>query len=123
MKLRSICLAALAAAAMSTGSAWATSAPAASPALESNAMPSAERLAGAPETLQSLLARTMEQDPQLLVARALEAASGERRAQARSRLAPVLNAQALQGRAKETLFGAPVDGRTDESSVGLRWNL
>lgn len=120
---RPICLAALAAAAISTGAAWAASAPAGSSARESNAVPYAEALAGAPETLQSLLARTMEQDPQLLVARALEAASGERRVQARSRLAPVLNAQALQGRAKETLFGAPVDGRTDESSVGLRWNL
>lgn len=120
---RSICLAALTAAAISTGAAWATSAPAGSSASEPNAMPYAEALAGTPETLQSLLARTMEQDPQLLVARALEAASSERRVQARSRLAPVLNAQALQGRAKETLFGQPVDGRTDESSVGVRWNL
>lgn len=120
MKRHSICLAALllAGATLSTTTAWAAPA-----AAEPMAAPGPERLAGAPETLQSLLARTMEQDPQLLVARALEAASGERRAQARSRLAPVLNAQALQGHAKETLFGEPVDGRTDESSVGLRWNL
>ncbi|MBS0454687.1 MAG: TolC family protein [Proteobacteria bacterium] len=127
MKHRLICLAAVAllsaAGTLSMGAASAAPIPAASSTLDSTAQSTVERLPGAPETLQSLLARTMEQDPQLLVARALEAASGERRAQARSRLAPVLNAQALQGQSKETLFGEPVDGRTSESSVGLRWNL
>ena len=67
MKLRSICLAALAAAAMSTGAAWATSAPAASPALESNAMPSAERLAGAPETRHAWTIRVMQPRHEALI--------------------------------------------------------
>ncbi|MBS0343028.1 MAG: TolC family protein, partial [Proteobacteria bacterium] len=146
MNLRTTCRTALvlAGTAFATAAAWAAPAPtsaptsapvsaAAAPApVESATAPAPSgppaasdplRLAGAPESLQSLLARTMEQDPQLLVARALEAASGERRAQARSRLAPVLNAQALQGHARETLFGEPVDGRTDEASMGVRWNL
>ena len=105
------------------GAAWSASAPAEPASTESSPHPSADRLVGAPETLQMLLARTMEQDPQLLVARALEAASGHRRVQARSRLAPVFNAQAMQGRSKETLFDEPVNGATDESSVGVRWNL
>ena len=87
------------------------------------AQPDPEDLAGQPEALQALLARTLEQDPQLLVARALKVASNERRLQARSRFAPNLNAEASFGRSKDTLYNVPVDGETDQSSVGVSWNL
>ncbi|MDM0111539.1 TolC family protein [Variovorax sp. J22R133] len=78
---------------------------------------------GAPESLQDLLTRTLEQDPQLQVSNALLGVSEERRVQARSRLAPVLNVQGSYGKSRESVLGRTVDGKTDQSSASLRWNL
>jgi outer membrane protein TolC len=78
---------------------------------------------GPAQSLQELLARTLEQDPQLLVSKALAGVGEQRRAQALSRLAPVLGAQATYGKSQDTVFGVPVDGSTERSAASLRWNL
>ncbi|MEJ8851702.1 TolC family protein [Variovorax rhizosphaerae] len=78
---------------------------------------------GAPESLQALLARALEQDPQLEVSSALLGVTEERRAQARSRLGPVFSVQGSRGRSQEANFGRNVDGKTDQASMALRWNL
>lgn len=79
--------------------------------------------AGPAQSLQELLARTLEQDPQLLVSQALAGVGEERRAQALSRFGPVLGAQAARGQSQDTVFGQPVDGSTERSAASLRWNL
>ncbi|WP_213956074.1 MULTISPECIES: TolC family protein [unclassified Variovorax] len=78
---------------------------------------------GPAESLQELLARALEQDPQLQVSSALLGVTEERRAQARSRLGPVLSVQGSRGRSDDRNFGRVVQGTTDQSNVALRWNV
>ena len=76
------------------------------------------------ESLADLLARTLPQEPQVRVARALRDAADARRVQARSRLGPALYLQVNTGQGRETeIFQGDINRSTNRTEAGLRWNL
>jgi len=76
-----------------------------------------------PETLQALLARVLDHDPNVRVGSAMLGVMEERRVQARSRLGPNAGLTVTRGRAEQLEFQEPVDRDTIRSDATLRWNL
>jgi len=78
---------------------------------------------GQSESLQALLVRVLERDPQVRVAQLLLQASEQRRVQARSRLGPNVTVSSSYGRSVDNEGGLQINRRTDRTEAGLRWNL
>jgi len=78
---------------------------------------------GRAETLQDLLARVLDHDPNVRVGNAMLAVMEQRRLQARSRLGPSVGVTVTRGRAEQLEFNQPIDRDTVRSDAALRWNV